>query len=274
MLENDLIDLQGTTESMGYMADLSDKIEQTKITYIQSYKVSQILSKPEKLQSNESTSFLYQDYHIILLILIGFISFIFIYLFFISFKRINLRSAFFNFSTLTTLKFKPKISILSKLFLSYLIFSRNLFLWINLVFLSNDIKTDTSIVNTDEFINSVDQLLETPKILVFPFFLLQLFSKAPKNSFLSKLYYKKVLKQKFFKISPGSKKKLLSKYKMNDLFFFSRKEVQQTIVLVFSDQLNQNNFFFMKPTIYYEAPATLYYRKNLKKSLKKQINNW
>ena len=73
----------------------------------------------------------------------------------------------------------------SKVALIFLFFNLFLFILINL--LTNFIKTEAVIVNTDEIIDSNKKLLSTPKILFINYLYFDTFSSLPKNSLLFKL---------------------------------------------------------------------------------------
>ena len=161
----------------------------------------------------------------------------------------------------------------SKIALIFLFFNFFLFFLINL--LTNFIKTDAVIVNTDEIIDSNEKLLSTPKILLTLDFKLWHLSHFPKNSLLFKVVNRKKENYQYVTFTSNWTKtwKIIEKGESSSFFIFAAKPTVLLYLVAFAEH-TKNPIIFIKPTNYHEIIYVYYMRKKLEKKKKKFINQW
>ena len=161
----------------------------------------------------------------------------------------------------------------SKIALIFLFFNFFLFILINL--LTNFIKTDAVILNTDELIDSNEKLLSTSKILLTNEWELDYSSTFPKSSLLFKFVTRKKENYQYITFTSNLTKiiKIIKKGESSSFFIFSTKQTVLLYLLSFAI-LTKNPIIFMKPTSYHEVIFVYNMRKNLEKDKKKFINQW
>ena len=162
----------------------------------------------------------------------------------------------------------------SKIALIFLFFNFFLFFLINL--LTNFIKTDAVIVNTDEIIDSNEKLLSTPKILFTQQFHIDHYSSFPKSSLLFKLIKRKKEQNQLLTGTRSNARKFLKKIMKGESSFFfilSSKSYVLYSLFLFS-VFAKNKIIFIKPTSYHEIIFVYNMRKKLEKNKKKFINQW
>ena len=161
----------------------------------------------------------------------------------------------------------------SKIALIFLFFNLFLFILINL--LTNFIKTEAVIVNTDELIDSNEKLLTTSKILLTTDFKLDYLNTSPKKSLLFKFFNRK--KENYQYVTPQSNwtkiLKMIKKGESSSFFIFDNKPTVLFNLISFA-MYTKNPIIFMKPTSYHELKYVYCMRKNLEKKKKKFINQW
>ena len=95
----------------------------------------------------------------------------------------------------------------------------NLFLFFNLNFLKNSIKTDKVVIDTSEIIDSNEEMMNTDKTLAFHYSDLFIFAEAPLESHLKRLYDRKkeneILSSRVFLL----RRKFLNKKQLNHFCF-------------------------------------------------------
>ena len=166
-------------------------LEFTKTAYLLEDGIGQILNEPNYSKTDLS-SFLIENWSLVSYMLIGYLLlFFFSYIFvkklfpFLSpLKKSKLVSSKLLYDDYTQLR-----AFSSKIALIFLFFNFFLFILINL--LTNFIKTDAVIVNTDELIDSNEKLLSTTKILLTTSYELKYLSTFPKSSLLFKFVTRK-----------------------------------------------------------------------------------
>ena len=252
-----------------------NKIEITKTAYLFEDSIGQILNEPSNSKTDLS-SFLIENWNLVLYTLIGYLLlFFFSYIFakklfsFLSpLKKSKLVLSKLLFDDYNQLRaFSYKIALISLFF--------NLFLFILINLLTNFIKTDAVIVNTDELIDSNEKLLSTTKILFTRNWELYYFSTSPKNSLLFKFVTRK--KENYQYVTPESNFtkmwEIIKKGESSSFFIFNTKPTV-LIILITLAMYTKNPIIFMKPTSYHELKGVYYMRKNLEKNKKKFINQW
>lgn len=209
------------------------------------------------------------------MILIGYAFVILIFLINLKFSNFKIKNSKINSIIFLN------ISKVSKFYLVFLFF--NLFCFICLNLLRNKIKTESTVLNTDEFIDNLDKLNRNEKIFYFAYEEGKLFKEAPTGSFLYKLYYRKVIEEKKFSTNKNRDEKtnfetlkFLIKSDITSFFFFSNKNfllvLLAFITINIKDELIKNLFAFLKSSYYFETLNSFYMRKNLIKNLKLKIN--
>lgn len=246
-------------------------LEKSKIVINEPYNIGQILDKPTT-QKSDFFIILFQNISLFLITLVGYLVMLFIIYFILRRKKIFSLKLF-------NLNYKKLCTLSSKIAFLFLFF--NLFMFINVALLVNSMQTEKIIINTDSFIDSVEKLEKTPFIFAYFREEIQLFSKAPKNNFLFRLYRKKIIKENNFLELRGFSKsasinevenKFLERGNLNSYFLFMRKFVI-TCVFASISQYTHNQLAFIKPTSYYESLKVIHMRKNLDVAKKNLIHN-
>ena len=260
----------------GYDSQEENKIEITKTAYILEHGIGQILNEPNNLKKTDLSSFLIENWNLVSYMLIGylllfFFSFIFakkLFPFLSPLKKSKLISSKLLYDDYTQLR-----AFSSKIALIFLFFNLFLFILINL--LTNFIKTEAVIVNTDELIDSNEKLLTTSKILSTTDFGFWYLSTFPKNSVLFKLVARK--KKDYQYVTPESNMtkiwEIIEKGESSSFFIFDTKPTV-LINLIALAMHTKNPIIFVNPTSYYEIKYVYRLRKNLEKNKKKFINQW
>ena len=238
--------------------------------------IGQVLNEPNSLEKADFSSFLFENWNLLSYMLID-------YLLLFFFSYIFLRKLFHLFSPLK----KSKL-ILSKLLygdytqiralspevaIIFLFF--NLFLFILISLLTNFIKTDAVIVNTDEIIDSDEKLLSTSKIIFTQYHLLEYFNSFPKNSLLFKLFKRKREDNQYItrEFNATEIVKIIFTGKSSSLFVFDTK-MSVFFSLWGCAMYMKNPIIFKKHTNYHEIYFIYQMRKKLEKNKKKFINQW
>lgn len=247
---------------------------------IESYKLYQTLNKPEELENYDFLMFFIQNYKNCAIILAVYLM-ISIFFFYLLKKKTNFKFTLSNLFSLSALSYDDLSTLPFKAPLISLFFAWSLFLWMYLNFLSNEITTETVIVNTDEFIDSTQKLLKTPKTFLFFHLDEDVYKNAPKGSVLYELYFKKVKKQKnFFKYvfngdekSTAETKYFHAKNRLNSFFAIGRREYFFRYQIFLNQFINtEKQFGYLNPQTFQEYQLVSFMRKNLDKTLKKRIH--
>ena len=236
--------------------------------------ICQFLIQPNNFEKSDFSAFLFDNINLLSYILIGYLL-IFIITFILlpkvshnslkNRKLILTKILFFNYNQLRTLS--------SKIALIFLFF--NLFIFILTNMLTNFIKTDAVIVNTDELIDTDDKLLKTTKIFAIDPKNANFFrGNQNQNSLLTKLVNQKIKEDKCLIINSSGIKKfnhIISKNELPSLFVFGGKHALLKLV---SDilPLTKNQFAFKSKHSYYDSVLVIYLRKNLKATDKNFIH--
>ena len=264
------------TSDYGYDSQEDNKIEITKTAYIIEDGIGQILNESNNLKKTELSSFLIENWNLVSYMLIGylllfFFSFIFakkLFPFLSPLKKSKLISSKLLYDDYTQLR-----AFSSKIALIFLFFNLFLFILINL--LTNFIKTEAVIVNTDELIDSNKKLLTTSKILLTKDFGLWYLSTYPKKSLLFKFVTRKIENYQYVTYRSNNTKiwEITKKGESSSFLIYESKPVV-LIYLITLAMYTKNPIIFMKPTSYHEFKYVYWLRKNLEKNKKKFINQW
>ena len=258
------IDLYPLPEDISYVKSY---LEMSKTTSITSFMIAQILTKPDKLQKADISSFLLNNRVLLYVTIIGyFLFFIFIFAF--------LRKVFYIYNSTKIIKLilfkllflndKQLQGLSSKIAIIFVFFNFFLLIFLNVV--RNCIKTDKVVINTDEFIDSDNKLDETPKILTIIHNDEELFSKSPERTLMNRLYFKKLKNEKFFMTNKREGQEEFRELEKNGLanHFFLMPKTGLLITLA-SFTYSEDQFVFLKQKSYCERISVIYMRKDLDK---------
>ena len=174
-----------------------------------------------------------------------------------SLKQVLLRALFMDYSPLTCVHLR----------LTFLFF--NLFLFLILNLLSGNVKTEKSIVSTEEIVDSVFKLFKTQKVLVSNPEGLNLKAVPPKGSFLERLSGKETVTLRNWRDMAGMKEKGFDQY----LLFMEQRAVHYVVSLLSENVKQVGLVVFLKPTSYFERLAIYRMRRGLDERRKRFINS-
>lgn len=276
LLESNQIDYLFEYQKSNY---LNDKLEQTKIFGTNSFKIYQTLNKPKELENYDLSIFLMNNYEKFSTIFAVYLLTNFFLLYLLKKKR-NFKITFSHlFFSLGILRYQSLSNLPFKKRFIFLILSWNLFLFIYLVLLSNNIKTERIIIKTDDFIDSFEKLSKTTKTFFFYHYDESLFSKSAKNSLLYNLYFKKVKKDKnYFRYiydtneeSENKRRKFHTTNALDSFFLITSDHYILAYTFYLKQFINDNQFGYINEKAIYEYNTINFYRKNLDKTLKKRL---
>lgn len=253
----------------------NNNMEITKTIFSEPYQVIQFLTKPSELPKADCLSFIFQNLSLLLMIVVGYLCLIIlVHLFFLYFsyrfrrwKKIKINAMQYLNLTLTEKRFlSPKIAFF------YLFYS--IFLFIILFLLTTSIKSDTVVINTDEFINSNAKFTETNATLVYNKLDNHLFINAPKGTIFFDYDLKEAKSRKRSRLLDQEFVKITNAINFDDYFFFGRSNQLLSSSAYLSKVFNPNNeyFIFLTRTIYYENLNAVLMLKSLETSKKRMIN--
>ena len=271
LLKKGFIDLYPLPEDISYVKSY---LETSKTTSITSFMIGQILTKPDKLQKADISSFLLNNRALLFITIIGYLLF---FLFIFAF----LKKVFYIYNSTKIIKLilfkllflndKQLQGLSSEIAIIFVFFNFFLLIFLNIV--RNCIKTDKVVINTDEFIDSDNRLDETPKILTIIHNDEELFSKSPERTLMNRLYYKKLKNEKFFMTNKHEGDEEFRELEKNGLanhFFLMTKT--SLLVTLASLTYSENQFLFMKQKSYSERISVIYMRKDLDEIRKKFVH--
>lgn len=157
--------------------------------------------------------------------------------------------------------------------LSFIILAFEIFAFIILSLISNSIKTQKVVVNTDMMIDSASRFEQTPKL---PCFFreedIQIVLAAPANSFLSRMFNGKI-RSDLCTLSKKYNPAEVAKIKQTgyDKFFYFMKRTTLLILLSYLSRDANNFLVFRKPVSYYEMPYVIYSRRSLETTKKRSL---
>lgn len=229
--------------------------------------------KPNTPNISDLSSFLLSNSKLLALILAAYLSMLLVSLFFpglvhwrfnrlASMKLVLFRAPFSNLNQI--FRFSSKLGILALSFTFFLFFVRN--------FLGGSIKTEKTILRTNELIDSPAKLLASQKVMIIFFDQLEMLAKAPEGSFLKRLY----AKQRFLFTgeSSGTDWNLLFRRGL-DTFFIFASDVHALFTLA-ALAPNANSFgmlaFVQPDTSYHENMNVFYLRRSLDTERKQFIH--
>lgn len=239
-----------------------DVAEASKTASVMHFRIGQLLNNQNPICKLDLSSFLIENIGLLIIIFIGYLitfSSIFI-LSKVSKRKID----FYSILTVDEHRIEhklPKSWIISFAFVC--------FFFLTLSLLRNLIKTDTVIVDTTEFMDSIIKLNQTTKTLIS-------FNKVIEDAFfklLRKTNEGNRIRLEDTKSFPDFISKIKETSNLNDLFFFMDKQWILFIsnILAISGQLN-DRFIFIKSNSYYEAIRVYFIRKSLEPDKKRLIN--
>lgn len=252
----------------------ANSTQQTKPFFSEPYQVAQYLKKPTKLNKMDCSSFIFNNFTLLIFILIGYSCSIIIshmILKFADHKFKKWKEFKINSIQFLNLSFNKQRFLSSKV--SLICFFYSIFLFIILFLLSTTIKTDKIVINTDEFVVSAKKIIEVNKTMIYLEKDSYLFEKAPNGSLFHKIYNKR-FKESNSSVGSQSLTKMNKQLRPSEYFIFSTVlEILTFLVALFpyiSDR--KNEFIFIKSTIYYEDLNTVVFLKNLEEDKKRMIN--
>ena len=247
--------------------------EYSKTAHVIEDNIGQILNEPNNLKKADFSSFLYENVNLLSYMLIGYVLlFLFSYIFlrklfhFLSpIKKSKLILSKLLYEDATQLRaLSPEIALIFVFF--------NLFLFILINLLTNFIKTDALIVNTDEIIDSNEKLLTTKKILLISDFDFLGFSFFPESSLLFKLVKRKKENNQYLLITDIEKlKEIIRKFESSSFFILNSKDKLFEYLLICAAFI-KSSIIFRQPTYYHETVYMYEMRKNLQNNKKKFIH--
>ena len=263
MFDDNILDFYYWPVELSYERLVSKKhnIEINKVTSTTSYKVGQVLRKPNKLNQSDFSLFLIENIRLLVIILIGFVlnlssKFTLLKL---SKRRCILYDLLTNGTRLSSISFK-----LGSVTLAF-----SFFLFFNLNMLTNMIKTEKVTVSTNEFLDSISKLNRTTKPVITVYtesmaLFYRLFKKRKRNDDLKLTDYSKNVQKFFSTISKNG----------FDTYFYFMEEIFYLYFFYYGSLLNRSVDYivFCNPTIYFESLRTIFFRKNLDKKMKQILN--
>lgn len=273
-MKKNLIDVRPYGEDLNQIQrHLNENTEQSETVITTSYQIGQVLKNSNNLRKFHFSSFLFNNINILIFILIAYL-FVFLFVFIFSVINFNnqnkfkvLKSFLFN---LIFSNYKPSF-LSSKI--SLILLGLNIYMFILTTIFRNLIKTDKVVVNTDEFIDSIDKLDKTSKILTFQSYDFDLFNHSSKIS-IFKSFNKRIEEGKFLKLSWNNQiiKNLALKNDLSSLFFCMKNGQILLTLSIMAPLTKSDQFFYMKSKAYYESIQVILIRKNLDDYKKKFIN--
>lgn len=249
LIENNLVDVDPFPREMIIDTDSHPNLESTKACSTELFQIGQVLNKPNNLENSDLSSFLFENINVLVYILIGYLllfvsSFVFLKKVLPKYRSFKISKLFLN--KLLFLDSNQLRQLSCEIALIFIFFSLFLFIVTNI--LSNLIKTNKVVVNTDEFIDSIEKLFTTKKSFTFQPEDLPYFNRTSKSSFLYKFYHKKIEREnRFVSLDDQTKfRQFMMNNKLNSLFFFM-KQSGMLIVLAFISPFTRNQFIFMGP---------------------------
>lgn len=249
---------------------INEKMQKSKVIFSDPYLVAQILKIPSNTERLDQLNFLVHNKAILMIILIGYFLLLFTnFLLWPRFNRKFKKRKKLNLNVLETLllNFKQLACLSFKIALVYLFFA--FFRFINLSILGSNIKTESTIVKTDEFIDSVERLMNTKNSFLSHNYDSFIFSRAPNDSFLKKFFDKKLKEKRYLKVREFD---LVPVEKIQSYFLFTTEITVSFSLSTLTPRLGDDVFIFLKQKIYYELLKVIYMRKDLEDYKKDHLN--
>lgn len=255
---------------------INNELEFSNIVYTDVFRITQVFKEPSSLSNLEkfdTSSFIFNNIDLLFMLSFGFILAFFTIILLLRFTNHRIKIK------IEKIILKPiglnEIHLFSsQAALIYVFFS--LFFYIVQSILMSSIKTESVIVNTDEFINSISKLKETKKFMCIFHYQKFLLENSPKTSDMHQIYRRKIEENKFVEISPKIEFWSIMKKRRNkihDYFIFSRIYLLYSFLIQISRYTNfRNHFIFFNAKNYYEFYFSHYMKKNLDKNVKKVLN--
>lgn len=266
LMERNELDIYSRGEKFGYM---NDKIEMSTTQFVSNWRIGHVLDEPnENFKKIDLSSFLSNNISLLLTIVVGYLLAFLITFFLIqntslrhAKKRKILELVAFKLPSLSYSQLK---SLSAKIMIIFFFF--NIFFFINLNMLSSMIKTEKVVIKTDELIDSREKIENTNKILYLSMDMIDTFRNAPENSFLKRLYEKKLYENRLAIVTWLDDKamKNINKYGITSYYLFMRETVLlgHLSVLAFR-KMQAKQFVFSKSNSYREDLRAIYMRKSL-----------
>lgn len=236
-----------------------------------SYLVGQFI-KPDQSETSDFTSFLFQNKHMLAIILSGYLLIV---------------TAAFALAQLTRSDgclFKSLMLVVRRVLydcgrplssfqgLAFLLLFFNVFLFINQTLLRSSIKTEKATINTNAIIDSLPKLIVTPKTMVVNFEEESILKLALEHSFLGGLAKKRRIVYRA--PMPEEKIQEMKKEKLDSMFFFSSEIYLFLVFSTFASTAKQNGLVaFIRSQIYSESFVRVFYlRRSLADEKKRSIH--
>lgn len=251
------------------------EIEYSKVVFPDVFRIAQILKKPSSssnLENVDLSSFLFNNIEILFMLFLGFIFSFFIIFILLRFINQKLKIKIKKF-ILRPMNLDQIRLLSSQAALIYVFFS--LFVFIVQNTLENNIKTESVILKTDDYINSFSRLKNTQKTLIVFDYQRILLQTAPKNSDMYKLYERKLRENNIVQIGRVGFRSIMKKRgnRIEDYFIFSRMHLLYIFVFGVSKYTDfEKHFIFLNPQTYYEFIFAHYIRKSLNENIKSILN--
>lgn len=239
-----------------------------------SYRVGQMLDEPTGSDKLDFSSFFMENLNLIIIIFIGYLFSIISVLFFAKI----LKKSSLNYYHLLVLDLENLIDEKSRFIFAFILSAYFLFLFFTLNLLTNMIKTDSVILDTQKFIDSNDKLNTSHQKLLLVHIESELFERKQTSKFLNDLYERKQRLGEIVEKDDIAKKnityldRLVEVAENSDDYFWFLNKSQFIVVMNIFSNIAREKILFLNPTSYYDVHSVLYYSKKLKSSLKKIIN--
>ena len=266
-MENNELDAYTIFSDMTFVPPDHKFVEATKPVYASPYLVGQYIAPDQ--HTTDFASFFFQNMHLILFILSGYVSLI---IFALAFSKTRAFSWIFRTLKLilSSVLYGVRHSAVRKLAILLLFFSLFMFNCKN--FLQSSIKTEKTAIKTDEIINSPSKLFSTTKLLIVNFEEDSTLRHALEHSFLGRL----VKRRRFVHNIPIMKEQqnALIRHGLDTIYFFSSQVYIGFTISFFAELANKQGLVaYVDSQIYSESPLrVLYLRGSLDEETKKFIH--
>lgn len=269
LFKEDEIDLYTVPKGVLFTKSHLDRlnVEISKSVGMTSYQIGQLLNEPTGSDKLNLESFLVKNINILFLILIGYLT-VLLSVFLISIL-LKLKFRLYDLIILNGKQFVKQTSRIVFIFLGF-----NFFLFFTLNLLTNMIQTKSLVLDTSEFINSIDKLNTTHKKLIVTGYVDRIFKHKPENRFLYKLYERKKKKNEIVEGDDLTKKRLIELMKLtgDDYLIFLNDLRFIRLIEMFSNHMT-HRIAFVKSTSFYNHLDVLFLRKKLDSKTKQMMLN-
>lgn len=248
-------------------------IEMSKVISTTTYRTGQLLHKPKASDEPDIASFLIENINLVIYIFICHLLTIIIVFILSKYLKIKIK----DYYDLLVLNPAVLINKASKIYYRPILLAHCVFLFLTFNILNNMIKTDSVLLDTSDFIDSIYKFNKTHQKLV-PLLDEASFLTNKNNRFLFQLYQRKKRLKELIDKDFLKKKKMKFKDMMkmidsnsNGFFYFLHRNVFILTMNIFSKHM-KDKIMFLNPTNYLDLNIVNIYRKNLEPKIKKIIS--